>query len=283
MYRSPSVLAFSFLVIAAAPSSTAQAPANDECTGAIPLAIGTNPAPAASGNTYSNVGATLSAGFPAPCSTMNSDVFFSFTPAATGLYQIDTNTPATFTAGTDTDTVVAVYDSCTPTSELACDDDGGTGLLSQLTVGLVAGQTYLIRVADFGTSVNPGTFYVNVAQDVTTFAIVYSSPGGPGCIQIDIVNGPANGNYFYALTFNMGLFPNGYFAGIDIGLQELVDEFNAGFPFTGQLDGAGNITIGPACGLPSGLVLYSVALGFPAGTGYGAPSAVTAPTSYVIP
>jgi hypothetical protein len=256
---------------------------NDECAGAVPVTLGTNPAPAASGNFYSNVGATTSAGYPATCATLNSDVWFSFTPSTTGVYQITTSTPTGFTAGTETDTVVAVYRSCTAgavCSVLGCDDDSGTGLLSQLSVGLAGGQTYYIRVGDFSTSVNTGTFYLTINPDTTTFAQVYSS-SGPGCLQVDLLNGTPGGTYFFAATLNQGTFPNGYFFGIDIGIQEIANEVNTGAPFVGTLDALGHTQIGPFCGLPSGLVVYSVGLGFSGGL--GVPSYSTAPTCFAIP
>jgi hypothetical protein len=257
---------------------------NDECAGAVPITLGNNPAPAASGNFYSNVGATTSAGYPATCATMNSDVWFSFTPATTGVYQFSTDTPAGFTSGTETDTVVAVYGSCTAGAAcavLGCDDDGGAiGLLSQVSVGMAAGQTYYVRVGDYSTSVNTGTFYLTVNPNSTMFDQIYSSPA-PGCLQVDLVNGTPGGTYFFAATLNQGLFPNGWFYGIDIGIQELVNEVNQGAPFVGTLDGLGHIQIGPVCGLPSGFTVYSVGLGFAGGL--GVPSYRTAARCFAMP
>jgi hypothetical protein len=260
----------------------AQAPSNDECSGAVPVTLGTNPAPAASGNFYSNVGATTSAGYPAICASLNSDVWFSFTPATTDVYQIDTSTPAGFTAGTETDTVLAVYDSCIPGAPLACDDDTGTGNLSQLSVALAAGQTYLIRVGDWSTSVNPGTFYLNINPDPLTMGLVFSSPSGTSCLQIDILNGPANGAYYLAATLNPGAYPNGYFFGVDIFLQEIADQIQAGAPFVGGLDSTGHAQIGEFCGLPSGLTFYAVALGF-AANGLSIPTEVSNTVQFTIP
>jgi hypothetical protein len=260
---------------------------NDECAGAIPLALGVNPAPGASGNLFTNEGATTSAGVvpscPAPTTGSNSDVWFSFTPSGNGTYVFSTDTPSGFVSGSLTDTALSVWDSCGPAMvELACDDDGGTtgALLSVATVtGLVAGQTYYVRVADYsGTTIDQGSFYLSVTPK---FELAFSAPFGPGSIQADLTNGPYNGLYYFAVSLNAGAYPNGYFFGIDIDLQEVVNQINIGFPFTGPLSAGGSMTIGPAAGLPSGLTIYSVGLGF-VGT-LGVPTASTGPRSFMVP
>jgi hypothetical protein len=252
---------------------------NDDCSGAIPVSLGTNPGGCM---TFTNVGATTSAGYPAICNTISSDVWYSFTPSTTGAYRFDTETPPGCAAGTETDTVVAVYSSCAPGAPIGCDDDSGTGLLSILNVGLCANQTYFIRVGSFGTqsATNNGTFYLNVSPNTTTFSQIWCSPA-PGCVQISIVNGIPNGTYFLAATTNVGTFPAGWFYGIDILVQEIQNELNAGFPFVGTLNAQGATSIGPVCGLPSGLTICSVVLGFTGGL--GVPAQNTAPQCFVIP
>lgn len=61
------------------------------------------------------------------------------------------------------DTLLAVYDgSCGSLVELACDDDSGPGLLSELCVGgLTVGQDYLVQVASF-----PGSTLGRLTIDV---------------------------------------------------------------------------------------------------------------------
>ena len=74
-----------------------------------------------------------------------SGVFYSFTLNADADVTIET------TAGGDTQ--LAVFENCGDASPLAFNDDGGVGLLSQLSFGcgaLVAGQTYIIMVDGFG-------------------------------------------------------------------------------------------------------------------------------------
>jgi hypothetical protein len=255
--------------------------AQDECAVAVPVVLGANPGGAC--GTFTNVGATTSAGYPAICTTISSDVWYSFTPATTGAYRFDTNTPPGCANGTETDTVLAVYPSCALGAPIACDDDAGTGLLSSLSTGLCAGQTYYIRAGSFGSqsATNSGTFYLNISPDTATFTQIFCSPA-PGCVQISIINGIPNGAYFLAATTTVGTFPAGWFFGIDITVQEIQNELNSGYPFVGTLDSTGSTTIGPVCGLPSGLTVCSVALGFAAGAGLGIPQIVTAPGCFTI-
>ncbi len=71
-------------------------------------------------------------------------VWYSFMATATSA-RIDTN------GSLASDTLLAVYDgSCGAFTELACDDDDGEGLLSELCVsGLTIGNTYHVQVASF--------------------------------------------------------------------------------------------------------------------------------------
>ena len=254
---------------------------NDECSGAIPVVLGHNPGFC---GLYSNAGATTSAGYPAICNTISSDLWYAFTPPLTGAYTLDTDTQAFCSTGTETDTVLAVYASCAAgATPIGCDDDGGTGTLSKLTVGLCANQTYFIRIGSFGaqSATNNGTYYLSISVDVTTFTQIVCT--APGCVQIMLVNGPANGMYFLPATTNVGTFPNGWLFGIDITVQDINNELNAGFPFVGTLNTLGSTTIGPVCGLPSGFTFCSVALGFLSGSGLGIPQVVTQPVCTTIP
>jgi hypothetical protein len=116
--------------------------------------------------------------------------------------------------------------------------------------------------------------------------LAFSSPGGTGCVQVNLSNMPAGGFYFLAVTLQAGAFPTGWFFGIDISFPELQLEINAGFPFVGALvgspcGGTGSAQIGPLCGLPSGLTVYAVGLGVPAGSQF--PSATTNPATHTLP
>ncbi len=82
------------------------------------------------------------------------DTWFSHTANCTGQLLITTT-------GSAFDTVLAVFDECGGT-EVACDDDGGPGLSSALTINTVAGEDYFIRVAGFGGAT--GNVLLNIAR-----------------------------------------------------------------------------------------------------------------------
>jgi hypothetical protein len=120
-------------------------------------------------------------------------------------------------------------------------------------------------------------------------SLTFSSPSGAGCVQINMAGLVPGGTYLFTVTLNP---PPGWFFGINIGVQDLANQINAGFPFSGPLSpatpcigGGGAAQIGEVCGLPSGLTVYSVALGL-AGVGLGGPvtiGEVTPAVTYTIP
>jgi len=69
------------------------------------------------------------------------DVWHKFTPSESGNYIISL-------ADSGFDTTLAVFNHCGGT-ELACNDDTPTSLQSELTIDLMAGNTYYIRVAGY--------------------------------------------------------------------------------------------------------------------------------------
>jgi hypothetical protein len=78
---------------------------------------------------------------------------FGFTAPATGTYQINT-------FGSTFDTVLYVQDATCGGPPLACDDDAGGTLQSEVQVTLAAGQTVVIVVDGFATS--SGNFTLNI-------------------------------------------------------------------------------------------------------------------------
>jgi hypothetical protein len=109
-------------------------PANDDCVTAATANLGANP--------FNNSAATND-GLTA-CVTSSRDVWFVYTAANTNDLTFATCGNAGF------DTVVSVYDECGGTA-LGCNDDG-CGVQSTVTLsGIVAGETYYVRVAGFGT------------------------------------------------------------------------------------------------------------------------------------
>ena len=158
------------------------------------------------------------------------------------------------------DTALSVWNGCGPgMAEIACADDGGMvgdDAFGHDRDGLIAGNVYYVRVADFQAAViDQGTFYLTIKPK---FQMFVSSPLGSGSLKVDIVNGPPNGNYFLGVSLIQGAYPQGWFFGLDIGLQEVTNQVNTGYPFLGPLGAGGNTMIGPfpAGSLPQGMNLY---------------------------
>ena len=127
-------------------------PANDDPCNAITV----TPAASCSFTTYTNAGATASAGVPAPgCANyLGGDVWFKVTVPAGGGLTFDTQT------GVITDGGMAIYSgTCTNLTLLACDDDASTnGAMPKITLGgLTPGNTLWISVWEYGNN-NNGTF-----------------------------------------------------------------------------------------------------------------------------
>jgi hypothetical protein len=84
------------------------------------------------------------------------DIAVSWTPPSSGDYCIDTNGSAML------DTVLYVIDEhCS--EELACDDDGGDGSDSALTLSAAAGTDYLIVVNE-SRATSGGEFVLNINE-----------------------------------------------------------------------------------------------------------------------
>lgn len=199
----------------------------------------------------------------AACGGMAADVWYVFVASCTGTY-----TATTCVAGTGYDTVVAVWDGtngCGSLVPITCNDDncnlGAQFLSSSTSWSATAGNIYYVSVGGFVGSMGNFNLLVNPGGGMN-LSITNS---GPGTIGYQIVGGPPSGTAFTAITLNAGAFPNGWFFGIDIPLQELAIEINFGFPFSVALDTCGNATVGPFGGVPSGLTVYAVSLGTPNG------------------
>ena len=139
-----------------------------------------------------NVNATTTTGVPAPgCANFNGgDVWYSFTVPASGSVTIDMN------AGGMTDSGMAIYTgpNCNNLTLLECDDDDGTGLMSQIVrTGLTPGSTIWVRVWEYGGD-NQGTFGICVQDDNP------STPCG-SC------SGPAPTNDACSGAYNLGTLP----------------------------------------------------------------------------
>jgi hypothetical protein len=168
---------------------------NDDCGTATPAIIGANP--------YNLEEASHS--FIASCSTAQSrDVFFQFTPTATGNVRFST-------CGTTLNTVLSVATSC-GSGEVACNDNAGvTGCSNQSIIDLpvAAGFPLYIRVgASTAAAVGAGNLTISTIgcdsidfnndgsvfdpQDIESFLSVFSEgpclPSGAVCSDVDFNN-----------------------------------------------------------------------------------------------
>lgn len=109
-----------------------------------------------------SVGATYQSnanngGTPSCASPGAPDVWYSFTPGATGSYVISTS------AGTMTDGGMSIYSgACGSMTEIVCDDDSGPGSMPEVSVALTAGTTYYIRIWEYSSGT--GTFSICITN-----------------------------------------------------------------------------------------------------------------------
>ncbi|MEM9379702.1 MAG: LamG domain-containing protein [Planctomycetota bacterium] len=137
----------------------AGAQVNDDCSGALPAAVGSTP--------FDNTGATTSAP-PFSCEPLfgQADVWFTFTAPTSDLYVFETCGAAV------ADTVLEVLEgTCASNTVVACNDDG-CFLNNSTAVLTTAGNNYLIRIAGF-----------NGAQGIGTLEIRLSSVPNDECFQ----------------------------------------------------------------------------------------------------
>ncbi len=97
-------------------------------------------------------------GTPSCASPGAPDVWYSFTPGASGTYVISTS------AGSITDGGMSIYSgACGSMTELSCSDDDGPGSMPEISVPLTSGTTYYIRVWNYGGS-GTGTFSICITN-----------------------------------------------------------------------------------------------------------------------
>jgi len=136
-------------------------PTNDDCTSPIAVFDGSN--------AVSNVSATSDGS--TVCVGSSFEVYYTYLATSTGPIQVD------MCAGANFDTVVSVYDTCDGLP-IACNDDF-CGLRSQLTFSAVAGQSYIIRLASFGTfgpATGSGTMTISVPGPTDPEGFGFANP-----------------------------------------------------------------------------------------------------------
>ncbi len=154
-------------------------PADDECLGATPIALGLNAG--LSNLNYS----TSSPGW--PCGAGGNDRWFSFRAACTA--------PHTFHTcglGTNFDTTLQVFSGlcgCAGVglTDLGCNDDN-CGLQSSVTASLTLGSVYLVRVGGFYG--RTGNFDLTVDVGTNTGTITAMGVGACGGIAIATTGNP---------------------------------------------------------------------------------------------
>lgn len=124
-------------------------PSNDACAAALPISAGV----AAFGSTLC---ATNDGSANCAASAASPDVWYSFTPLCTAFYVANTEGASNY------DTALSVHNGCPGdlATLVACDDDGGTGLLSRVVWQGQAGVTYYIRMNGFNN--NRGSYQLNL-------------------------------------------------------------------------------------------------------------------------
>ena len=169
----------------------AQAPANDDCVGAITATLGLT--------SFDSTLATDGAGLeldPVVCDPgdfgddqIYQDLWYAFTPATTDSYEI----AAVNNGNTPFDSRLAIYDQVgcpdDPVNVIDCDDDEGPGAEALMSgVNLTGGTSYLIRVGSFSatTTEQPAALSISVtppppAHDACGMAIAATV----GMISID--------------------------------------------------------------------------------------------------
>jgi len=115
-------------------------------------------------NTQSTSGADLEAGEPRPCGSIGATVWYSWTAPAAG-----TATVSTVGGSTNYDTVVAAYtgSSLGSLANLACNDDTGGGLQSQISFTCTSGTTYRIQLGGYNGATGTATLSISGCQAAT--------------------------------------------------------------------------------------------------------------------
>ncbi|MGI4872279.1 MAG: fibronectin type III domain-containing protein, partial [Janthinobacterium lividum] len=149
-------------------AASAQAPANDNCAGAISLTAGATCTPTAG----TTVNATASLGAAATCSggVGDDDVWYSFVATATG--HTVTVTPTSNLTGFDPDIEIrtGACPTTLPSNTSFCGQNGNTGQAEYAAVtGLTPGTIYYVRVYSFGANSagSQGAFTICVTTSAT--------------------------------------------------------------------------------------------------------------------
>ncbi|MCZ6654944.1 MAG: hypothetical protein O7D91_18195 [Planctomycetota bacterium] len=155
-------------------------PANDDCAGATAVTDGSTD--------FDNAGATLDGTAPAPCDVnMEEDIWFLYTATCDG--------EATIASGCDDDptpdTTLEVFGegTCPPSSTLGCADDNcgiSTGFASTVTVPVLAGNGYLIRIGGWNSGAAAGHLVIS-CETPPDFPPCGVGAGGEDCDSATVI------------------------------------------------------------------------------------------------
>ncbi|WP_416292525.1 S8 family serine peptidase [Paenibacillus illinoisensis] len=124
------------------------------------------------------------------------DQVYSFTPATTGVYRIRTS--AYQGSGPDVDTELSIYSSPQLTKQMASNDDANDSVFSEITISLVGGQTYYVKVNGFDTT----PLRARITADVVSSSIPYIYLNQPQ----DINEQAGNSNVYVFIPASNGKF-----------------------------------------------------------------------------
>lgn len=138
-------------------------PVNDECSNAVSLTVGgTFAQNQVTGDTS---GSTNSTSLTADClynaTDIGGNVWYKIVVPASGNVTVETDVAPTSSM---TDSVLTIFDSCTSTTSIACNDDDGNGNFSKTELtGLTPGSTIYASVARYSSSGggDDGTFLIS--------------------------------------------------------------------------------------------------------------------------
>jgi len=162
------------------------APANDECSAAVVLTLGTPAAGLVTGATGADI---------TTCSGSNIDIWYTFTPATSGAFILTAvpNSPS------DAGIALAAFDTCPPFADTnqggaACAAQPGTGTTSTVTLSGVAGQTLYLRAAGFVGNIGAFSLTINATTsgaccNNTTGVCTISTTGATGCGTVGTYQG----------------------------------------------------------------------------------------------
>ncbi|MBK8096995.1 MAG: hypothetical protein IPK26_07805 [Planctomycetes bacterium] len=175
--------------------SCAGGPANDECAGAVPLVLGSNPG-------LGNLGASNS--LPAwSCSNAGTDLWYRYQATCTAPH-----TFATCGGSNPLDTVLEVFAGpCGQLQSLGCNDDT-CNLGSQVTANLTLGQTCWLRVGGYAGNVGSYDLQVSIGTNSGTFQ---NLGAGCGATTFSVFGNP---NLTGSLTAQLGNVTGAPFVGV---------------------------------------------------------------------